>query len=115
VWLPESLIPLGQPQDYMMGWLIHELTHAWQFQHVSWRYLFEALSAQFRLGTVAYDFGGLAGLIERRQEGWTFYSFNREQQGDITRMFYYAQRAGQDISAWLPYIYDLQDLNLAKV
>ena len=105
---PVTLAPLGDPQDYVMGWLIHELTHAWQYQHTGWTYLVRALSAQLRLGAAAYDFGGPDGLVTRRQEGWTLHSFNLEQQGDIARSYYQAQRAGQDVSAWLPYIQDLQ-------
>ena len=108
VQFPATVVPLGQPQDYVMGWLIHELTHAWQYQHTGWTYLLRALSAQIRLGADAYDFGGPDGLLARRQEGWTFHSFNLEQQGDITRSYYEAQRAGQDVSAWLPYIQDIQ-------
>ena len=43
VQFPTTLVPLGQPQDYVMGWLIHELTHAWQYQHTGWTYLLRAL------------------------------------------------------------------------
>ena len=106
--LPDSLVPPGDLLDYCMPWLIHELTHAWQYQHTGWTYLLRALSAQLRLGAAAYDFGGPDGLVARRQEGWTLHSFNLEQQGDIARSYYQAQRAGQDVGAWLPYIQDIQ-------
>ena len=34
-----------------MAWLIHELTHIWQFQRYRWRYLPEAIGAQAKSGS----------------------------------------------------------------
>jgi len=115
--LPDRLFPPGDPLD-LMPWLIHELTHTWQYQHVGWRYLVRALAAQFRYGAAAYDFGGPDNLIKRReQDHWTIMDFNPEQQGDITRAYYYYSRMFTPadkpdeqrlLSAFQPYIHDVQ-------
>ena len=115
--LPDRLVPPGDPLDYYMPWLIHELTHAWQYQHTGWTYLVRALAAQFRYGPAAYDFGGEAKLIKCRQNHWTITNFNPEQQGDIARYYYYGLRSTNAIdepnkqnalSAYKPYIGDIQ-------
>lgn len=105
--LPETL---SAPQDpFGMSWLMHELTHAWQYQQIGWRYLFLALSAQFRLGAKAYDFGGAKGLEDRRKEMGNLFTFNLEQQGDIAREYYIRLRSGQEVAAWVAYIADIQE------
>ena len=115
--LPDSLVLPGDPLDYGMPWLIHELTHAWQYQHMGWVYLVRALAAQFRYGTAAYDFGGEANLVKCRQNHWTIAKFNPEQQGDIARYYYDSLRSTNAIdepnkqnalSAYKPYIGDIQ-------
>ncbi len=103
-------LPETRPDDIAnstMSWLIHELTHAWQYQHMGWGYLYLALSAQFRLGARAYDFGGPAALAALRSKGWTLRHFNPEQQGDICRTYYICRCENGDTSNWLPYINDL--------
>jgi hypothetical protein len=116
--LPDRLVPPGHPLDFCMPWLIHELTHAWQYQHVGWIYLARALAAQFRYGTAAYDFGGEANLVKCRQNHWTITKFNPEQQGDIARYYYYGLRSTNaidepnkqnELSAYQPYICDIQE------
>lgn len=90
------------------AWLIHELTHAWQYQQMGWRYLALALQAQFRHGAQAYEFGGEDGLIEFSGRGLSLTSFNLEQQGDIARSYYLRIRRQQNTSAWQPYIAEMQ-------
>lgn len=106
--LLEALVPASHPEFYKMGWLIHELTHAWQYQQLGWRYLGMALQAQFRYGAKAYDFGGEEGLLKAFQEGSTLKSFNLEQQSDIARTYYETLVRGKDVSAWLPFVTELQ-------
>lgn len=91
-----------------MSWLIHELTHAWQYQHAGIRYLFQALWAQITLGPRAYAYGWEEGLRQAHNEGKSLTDFNREQQGDIARHYYYRLAQGQDTSAWLPFIAQLK-------
>jgi hypothetical protein len=108
VGMPEKLLPVNDPMGYKHDWLVHELTHAWQYQHMGWRYLFNALYAQFREKAKAYDFGGESGLLKSRQKQVSFKKFNPEQQGNIVQTYYVRQRAGKDLSAWQPYIEELQ-------
>jgi len=93
---------------YSFGWLIHELTHAWQFQRFGWGYLYRALAAQFSLGARAYDFGDAAGLMAAIAAGKDFLTFNPEQQGAIAQTFYDYQRAQRDVTAWTPFVSEIQ-------
>ena len=92
VFLPEVLPPPDDPADYATGWLIHELTHVWQFQHIGWLYIFQAIWVQLRQKSLVYTLPDPDSLIQKRAEGWTFFTFSVEQQGDLARLFYYAQR-----------------------
>jgi hypothetical protein len=106
--LPKSLPPAGDPQSYKLDWLVHELTHAWQYQQMGWTYLFKALRAQFRDKELAYDFGGEDGLLKSRKKQIQFKNFNPEQQGNITQAYYVRRRGGKDTSAWDPFIEEIQ-------
>lgn len=91
---PESFARPG-----FVPWLIHELTHIWQYQHgipfavVAWNALWRE-----------YDYGGEAGLRAARAAGRRFTDFNTEQQGDILRDFYLRDRAGLPTDAWAPFV-----------
>ena len=92
----------------LFSWLIHELTHVWQYQKMGWRYLALAMNAQIREGAEAYKFGHESGLMEAFAQGCQFSDFNPEQQGDIARYYYERIARGQDILAWKPFIAQLQ-------
>lgn len=99
-----------------MAWLIHELTHQWQYQRVGWRYLAEALHVQIRLGAAGYDYIGTHGspalaLRAALQAARRFTDFNREQQGDIARDFYVAVKRGADVADWAPFVDELRRQN----
>jgi hypothetical protein len=103
---PESL-SRGDLQD--ICWLMHELTHQWQYQTVGWRYLREALHVQISLGPQGYDYVGKSGspraaLRAAREANRRFSDFNREQQGDICRDYYLAVKRGEDIADWQLFI-----------
>jgi hypothetical protein len=66
---------------YQLGWLVHELTHVWQYQHIGWRYLWQAIRVQLQLGAQAYDYGGAAGLQRQRDAGWRLQHFKRRTTG----------------------------------
>lgn len=87
-----------------MPWLIHELTHSWQYQHgVSiFTTIYHALKAD-------YDYGGEAGLITAQGEGRHFRDFTTEEQGDILKDYYVRLKNGQDTSAWLPFVTEVQN------
>jgi hypothetical protein len=106
--LPETLLQPGHPDHNKISWLIHELTHSWQYQHLGWKYLYLALKAQLIEKGKAYDFGYEEGLKRRRREGWKLSQFNMEQQGDICRSYYDRLCRGQDVSHWQPFIDQIQ-------
>jgi hypothetical protein len=91
-----------------MAWLIHELTHCWQFQHSGISYFLKALSVQLRLGSKAYAYGWESGLKQAIEAGDNFSHFNPEQQGEITRHYYYRLKQSLDTSAWRPWIQAIQ-------
>lgn len=91
-----------------MAWLVHELTHCWQYQKVGLRSFFAALAAQIRLGSQAYAYGWEHGLEQALARGEPLSRFNPEQQGEITRHYYYRMKQSLDTSAWLPWIQMIQ-------
>ncbi|CAG0927749.1 hypothetical protein TFLX_00591 [Thermoflexales bacterium] len=97
-----------------MGWLMHELTHTWQYQHDGIRYLFEAI---FKSPTYQYAPAGQSqadALKDFCQAGKVFRDFNREQQGDIVRDYYFFLRQDRDVSAWDAYLKELHELPARK-
>ena len=109
--LPATLPGFGDPQDFSIGWLIHELTHAWQYQHMGWPYLFQALSAQLRLGPKVYDLDPPDVMVQKRATGWKLSHYNLEQQATLVAAYYYFQRSPDAnrelITAYAPYVADL--------
>jgi hypothetical protein len=96
-----------------VGWLMHELTHAWQYQHDGIRYLFEALLHS----TYVYAAPGQTqddALKGFSKAGKVFRDFTREQQGDIVRDYYFFLRENRDVSAWEPYLKELHELPAHK-
>ncbi len=84
-----------------MPWLIHELTHVWQYQHgVS---VLEKLWVALH-GKKAYNYGGEEALRNASATGKRFTDFNTEQQGDILRDYYIKLKAGKDTSAYDPFV-----------
>jgi hypothetical protein len=61
------------------GWLVHELTHVWQYQHGA---NVTDLLPDAVFGN--YDYGGTVGL----DQGKAFTDFGTEQQADILRDYY---------------------------
>lgn len=108
--LPSNLLPPTHPDQILFGWLIHELTHVWQYQCMGWRYLPIALNLQMKYGAKSYDYGDEGGLLARLKQGWRFKNFNLEQQGDITRAFYQRMIHHEDVHAWEVYIQEFHDL-----
>ncbi len=99
------------------AWLIHELTHVWQYEHVGWRYLPQAVSERVLQGSKAYQYSSKSGLLNRGKdlekrwrEGTRLRDFNREQQGNVVRDYYVALKANEDTSGWEPFIRELRDI-----
>lgn len=112
--LPDHPTGPQDPEHYLAAWLVHELTHCWQYQQMGWIYLYHALRAQVRGGASAYDFGHEEGLKKRSRDGGDIHSFNLEQQGDIARSYYTRRLRDQDTSAWEPYIQEIQKSRQSK-
>lgn len=106
--LLDNPVPANHPEFYKLGWLIHELTHAWQYQQMGWSYLTQALLTQFREKGLAYDFGQADGLKKVRKDGGGLKKFNLEQQGDIARSYYDRLCRGEDVTDWQPYIEEIR-------
>lgn len=76
--------PLDHSKDTNdIAWLIHELVHVLQFEHIGVQYIFEALRAQKNGG---YSYGGVSQL----KRSTKLSEFNLEQQADIARDYYNA-------------------------
>jgi len=106
-------IAAGNLRD--MAWLMHELTHQWQYRRIGWSYLASALSVQLRLGRLAYNYQGAyptteAALVAAHSEGRRLAQFNLEQQGDLARDYYYRLKTGLSCAAWEPFIQELHGL-----
>jgi hypothetical protein len=112
VFFPQRL--RTSPEDVAEGylvdiaWLMHELTHAWQFQHSGWAYVPAALRIHLTIGLRGYDYGGADGLRKASAGGKALKDFNPEQQGDIARHFYVELKRRRDTSAWDPFVRQLQ-------
>jgi hypothetical protein len=80
-------------------WLIHELTHVWQYQRGAELpgMIFEALVGN-------YDYGGEAGLRKAWDDGKAFDEFTTEQQGDILADYYVRLVANLDVSAYQGFV-----------
>lgn len=102
--LPTSLLPSQHPAFPLHAWLIHELTHVWQFQRWGWRSLLAALWAQMRWGTAAYDYGGEAGLRALLAGGGSFANLNPEQQAQLAADYYTRLARGEATGAWRPFV-----------
>jgi hypothetical protein len=90
-----------------MGWLMHELTHQWQYQHNGIIYLFQAMFAP----TYVYEAPGQRpsdAVKELSEKGKKFGDFNREQQGDVVRDYYFALKQNEDVSGWDKYLAELR-------
>lgn len=96
------------PEHYKIAWLIHELTHVWQYQRIGWNYLIKALILQLSEGISAYYYGGASGLMRAFESGKNLADFNLEQQGEISRAYYNRLVRNHDISAWQPFIEELK-------
>jgi hypothetical protein len=99
--LPDHIyFPKGSfGESGFVPWLIHELTHVWQYQHDA--PVANVIVSAFRGN---YDYGGDAGLRKAWADGDNFGDFGFEQQGDIMQHYYERVRYGGDTSAFDPFI-----------
>ncbi len=108
VHLPEVLLLPAHVEFFKIPWLMHELAHTWQYQRYGWIYLAKAIAAQVRGGSKAYEFGGEEGLRKALEQGCKFSDFGFEQQGEFCRAYYYRLAHKKDITAWQPFVEEIQ-------
>jgi hypothetical protein len=100
--------PTGSSRS--MAFMIHELTHVWQYQKTGVSYIAKALWAQVTEG-YSYSTDGKSAedsLKDARAAGKTLYDYNLEQQGDIMSDYYGRLQRGEDASAWQSFIDDVK-------
>ena len=88
--------------------LVHELTHVYQYERVGSRYLGEAIYMLIKTQRDCYNYGGPEGLAQADRSGVHYRDFNREQQAMIAQDFYTLRARGQDVTAYEPFIRQLQ-------
>jgi hypothetical protein len=99
-------MPEGREGDLPL--LVHELTHTYQFERVGTVYMGQALLEQWKNGRAAYHYDGEEGLKVARAAGKRYRDYNREQQGQITQDYCARLHAGEDTSAYAPFIDELR-------
>jgi len=80
-----------------MKWLIHELAHVAQMEHVGSKYLVEAVYARSKEG-----YGYIPGAKPSLRD------YNREQQASIAADYYIARISGSSTAPYDTYIAELQ-------
>lgn len=99
--------PAGKSRE--MSFIVHELTHVWQYQTTGWTYVPKALWAQMTEG-YSYSENGKSpeqSLRDSRAAGKTLFDYNKEQQGDILSDYYRRLQMSADTSAWQPFVDDI--------
>jgi hypothetical protein len=94
-----------------MAWLIHELTHVWQYERMGAVYMAKAIHAQNNGG---YDYTGVTALEENATKGLS--GFNLEQQGEVISDYYRLLHGldpkwadgVDDISVYDPYVSEVR-------
>lgn len=99
-------MPDGKESDLPL--LVHELTHTFQFERVGSVYIGQALLEQRKHGREAYHYHGEEGLRTAHAAGKRYRDYNREQQGQITQDYCARLHAGEDTSAFAPFIAELR-------
>lgn len=104
--LPSGVnFPVGaSSHSRYMPWLIHELTHSWQYQHGRSVAATGATAILCWAGVRSYDYGLKPALVAAAAAGRGLSSFNTEQQGDIARDYYNDLKAGNSVSEYAPFL-----------
>jgi hypothetical protein len=100
--------PGASAKATFLAWLVHELTHSWQYQHGVGLRTTVATALMCWAGIRSYDYGGEEGLAAAAAAGRGLRSFNTEQQGDIARDYYRAVKAGSPTTVFAPFVGELR-------
>ena len=90
-----------------LAWLIHELTHVWQFERWGSSALWRMIRLHLRPGVDPYDYGGAEGLATDAAPK-SLSKFTLEQQAEIARDYYARLAAGEDTRPWEPLVHPLR-------
>ena len=104
--LPDIIMfPTGSigRDDRFMPWLIHELMHFWQYRHG-----YSIVVLAIHAIRADYDYGGEVRLNRVRNMGGDIHYFGTEEQADIVKHYYNNLNSGRNVTAWIPYITDVQ-------
>jgi len=87
-----------------MPWLIHELTHCWQYQHGRSVFATATRALLCWAGVSSYSYGRKPALAAASAAGKGLSSFNTEQQGDIARDYYNDFKARAGVAEYAPFL-----------
>lgn len=87
---PQGTLTGNTDTPEFRAWLIHELTHVWQYQHG--KNVFDLIPAAWNED---YEYGGAPALSAAIDSGKTFEQFGTEQQADIVAEYYYGKETGE--------------------
>ncbi len=104
IFLPET--PARSRQNRAL--LVHELTHVYQYERVGTRYMTEAIAVLIATRRDCYAYGGAAGLAQAHAQQIPLASFNQEQQAQIVQDYFSLWVAGEDVTAYLPYMEEVR-------
>ena len=90
-----------------LAWLVHELTHVWQFSRFGAGALLRMIRPHLRPQVDPYDYGGAGGLASGPTPK-ALADFTLEQQAEIARDYYARLDAGEDTLAWDPLVSTLR-------
>jgi hypothetical protein len=101
--------PVGKSRD--MPFMIHELTHVWQYQKKGIVSTIKCLWAQATTGYKYMPKGTKNPdqyMLRQRGRGKTLYSYNYEQQGDILEDYYRRRRKGLPVIGYRLFAKDVK-------
>ena len=107
-WHSINLPRNGRHSRANLDTIVHELTHVYQYERVGSRYLGEAIYVLIKTKRQCYHYGRSEGLRVACADGKQYRDFNREQQAQIAQDYFSRQRLGKDVSAYKPFITQLQ-------
>jgi hypothetical protein len=91
------------PRRADLAWLIHELAHIWQYEHLGRGVLWRTIRLHLRQGVDPYEYGGAEGLSTGTGSK-ALTDFTLEQQAEIARDYYARLDAGEDTRPWDPVV-----------
>lgn len=87
---PEAVLSGNTTNKDFQAWLVHELTHVWQYQNG--KSIADLIPAA---ATKDYEYGGTPALRDALATGKTFDQFSTEQQADIVAEYWYGKETGE--------------------